>query len=234
MLTSMAPTVAAIGPSDSVIWGTSYDWANFEEDIEELSGVDTNAVNEDLENAADFAGFIIESDQVISGTTQFFIETYDEDTTVEITDPNGVTHELNERVTELTVRHGRLGNIGFTTAWTDENESIDFWMSGSTEEIFVIDAVYTEYVDDDLMVYGGYLEMSGEFALENELQFNLQIIAADEVLAPELGMGFSVSFAIPAIESDWISSEPLDYQHNLSTPPDEERGEDGECYPVEA
>ena len=69
MLTSMAPTVAAIGPSDSVIWGTSYDWANFEEDIEELSGVDTNAVNEDLEKAADFAGFIIESDQVISGTT---------------------------------------------------------------------------------------------------------------------------------------------------------------------
>ena len=147
MLTSMAPTVAAIGPSDSVIWGTSYDWANFEEDVEELSGVDTNAVNEDLEAAADFAGFIIESDQVISGTTQFFIETYDDDSTVEITDPNGVTHELNERVTELTVRHGRLGNIGFTTAWTDENESIDFWMSGSTEEIFVIDAVYTEYVD---------------------------------------------------------------------------------------
>ena len=233
MLTSMAPTVAAIGPSDSVIWGTSYDWANFEEDVEELSGVDTNAVNEDLEAAADFAGFIIESDQVISGTTQFFIETYDEDLTVEITDPNGVTHELNERVTELTVRHGRLGNIGFTTAWTDENESIDFWMSGSTEEIFVIDAVYTEYVDDDLMVYGGHLEMSGEFALENELQFNLQIIAADEVLAPELGMGFSVSFEIPSIESEWISSEPLDYLHHLSTPPDEEGEEDGECYPVQ-
>ncbi|MEE3315705.1 MAG: hypothetical protein VX184_02545, partial [Candidatus Thermoplasmatota archaeon] len=189
ILTSLTPTAAAVGPSDSVIWGTSYDWANFEGDIEELSGIDTNAVNEDLEEAADYAGFILESDQVISGMTQFFIETYDEDLPVEITDPNGVTRELNERVTELTVRHGRLGNIGFTTAWTDENESIDFWMSGSTEEIFVIDAVYTEYVDDDLMVYGGHLEMSGEFALENELQFNLQIIAADEVLAPELGMG---------------------------------------------
>ena len=186
ILTSLAPTAAAVGPSDSVIWGTSYDWANLEGDIEELSGIDTNAVNEDLEEAADFAGFIIESDQVISGMTQFFIETYDGDLAVEITDPNGVTRELNERVTELTVRHGRLGNIGFTTAWTDEDESIDFWMSGSTEEIFVIDAVYTEYVDDDLMVYGGHLEMSGEFALENELQFNLQIIAADEVLALSL------------------------------------------------
>ena len=222
ILTSLAPTAAAVGPSDSVIWGTSYDWANLEGDIEELSGIDTNAVNEDLEEAADFAGFLIESDQVISGMTQFFIETYDGDLAVEITDPNGVTRELNERVTELTVRHGRLGNIGFTTAWTDEDESIDFWMSGSTEEIFVIDAVYTEYVDDDLMVYGGHLEMSGEFALENELQFNLQIIAADEVLAPELGMGFSVSFEIPSIESEWLASEPLDYLHHLSAPPAEE------------
>ena len=104
-------------------------------------------------------------------------------------------------------------------------------MSASTEQLFVIDAVYTEYVDDDLMVYGGYLEMRGEFALENEFDFNLQIIAADEVLAPELGMGFSVSFEIPSIESEWIASEPLDYLHHLSEEPNEdtnngsERGE---------
>jgi len=219
LLTSMAPTVAAMGPSDSVIWGISYDWGNYENDIEELTGIDTNAANEDLEEAADYAGFLLESDQVISGMTQFFIETYDEDLPVEITDTNGVTRELNERVTELTIRHGNLGDMGFTAAWTDENESIDIWMSASTEQLFVIDAVYTEYVDDDLMVYGGYLEMSGEFALESNLEFNLQVIAADEVLAPELGMGFSVSFEIPSIESEWIASEPLDYLHHLSEEP---------------
>ena len=37
LLTSMAPTVAAVGPSDSVIWGISYDWANYENDIEEIT-----------------------------------------------------------------------------------------------------------------------------------------------------------------------------------------------------
>ena len=47
LLTSMAPTVAAVGPNDSVIWGISYDWGNYENDIEELTGIDTNAVNED-------------------------------------------------------------------------------------------------------------------------------------------------------------------------------------------
>jgi len=219
LLTSMAPTVAAVGPSDSVIWGISYDWANYENDIEEITGIDTNAANEDLEAAADYAGFLLESDQVISGMTQFFIESWDDDETVEITDANGDTHEVTKRVTELTIRHGNLGDMGFTAAWTDENESIDIWMSASTEQLFVIDATYTEYVDDELMVYGGDLDMSGEFALESNMEFNLQVIAADEVLAPELGMGFSVSFEIPSINSQWRTDEPLDYLHHLSEEP---------------
>jgi len=219
LLTSMAPTVAAVGPSDSVIWGISYDWANYENDIEEITGIDTNAANEDLEAAADYAGFLLESDQVISGMTQFFIESWDDDETVEITDANGDTHEVTKRVTELTIRHGNLGDMGFTAAWTDENESIDIWMSASTEQLFVIDATYTEYVDDELMVYGGDLDMSGEFALESNMEFNLQVIAANEVLAPELGMGFSVSFEIPSINSQWRTDEPLDYLHHLSEEP---------------
>ena len=219
LLTSMAPTVAAVGPSDSVIWGISYDWANYENDIEEITGIDTNAANEDLEAAADYAGFLLESDQVISGMTQFFIESWDDDETVEITDTNGDTHEVTKRVTELTIRHGNLGDMGFTAAWTDENESIDIWMSASTEQLFVIDATYTEYVDDELMVYGGDLDMSGEFALESNMELNLQVIAANEVLAPELGMGFSVSFEIPSINSQWRTDEPLDYLHHLSEEP---------------
>ena len=219
LLTSMAPTVAAVGPSDSVIWGISYDWANYENDIEENTGIDTNAANEDLEAAADYAGFLLESDQVISGMTQFFIESWDDDETVEITDANGDTHEVTKRVTELTIRHGNLGDMGFTAAWTDENESIDICMSASTEQLFVIDAAYTEYVDDELLVYGGDLDMSGEFALESNMEFNLQVIAANEVLAPELGMGFSVSFDIPSINSQWRTDEPLDYLHHLSEEP---------------
>ena len=222
LLTSMAPTVAAVGPNDSVIWGISYDWGNYENDIEELTGIDTNAVNEDLEEAADFAGFLLESDQVVSGMTQFFIESWDDDDAVEITDANGDTHEVTKRMTELTIRHGNLGDSGFTAAWTDENESIDIWTSASVEQLFVIDAVYTEYVDDGLMVYGGDLDMSGEFSLESNMEFNLQVIAADEVLAPELGMGFSVSFEIPSITSEWRADEPLDYLHHLSEESTEE------------
>ena len=143
LLTSMAPTVAAVGPSDSVIWGVSYDWAHFEGDFENMTGVDTNAVNEDLEDAAEYAGFILETDQVVSGGSHFFVESWDDDVVVTIDDANGVSHQVTKRMTELTIRHGLLFDMGFTAAWTDENESIDIWMSASQEIVMVIDAVYT-------------------------------------------------------------------------------------------
>ena len=74
LLTSIAPAVAATGPSDSVIWGVSYDWGDFEGDVLEMTGVDTNAANEDLEAAAEYAGFDLASDQVLSGSSHYFIE----------------------------------------------------------------------------------------------------------------------------------------------------------------
>ena len=225
LLTSMAPTVAAVGPSDSVIWGVSYDWAHFEGDFENMTGVDTNAVNEDLEDAAEYAGFILETDQVVSGGSHFFVESWDDDVVVTIDDANGVSHQVTKRMTELTIRHGLLFDMGFTAAWTDENESIDIWMSASQEIVMVIDAVYTEYVDSDMMVYGGDLEMSGEYGQEADLSFNLQVIAADEVEAPEIDLGYSVSFEIPNLSSEWRVDQPVDYHHHLSEQPvNEESG----------
>ena len=219
LLTSMAPTVAAVGPSDSVIWGISYDWSHFEGDIENMTGVDTNAVNEDLGDAAEYSGFILETDQVISGGSHFFVESWDNDDVVTIEDANGVSHQVTKRMTELTIRHGLLFDMGFTMAWTDENESIDIWMSASQEIVLVIDAVYTEYVDSDLMVYGGDLEMSGEYGQQADLSFNLQVIAADEVEAPEIDLGYSVSFEIPNLSSEWRVDQPVNYHNHLSEQP---------------
>jgi hypothetical protein len=220
----MAPTVAAVGPNDSVIWGISYDWAHFEGDVENMTGVDTNAVNEDLEDAAEYAGFILETDQVVSGGSHFFVESWDDDDVVTIDDANGVSHQVTKRMTELTIRHGLLFDMGFTMAWSDENESIDVWMSASEEIVLVIDAVYTEYVDSDLMVYGGDLEMSGEFGDQTDLSFNLQVIAADEVEAPEIDLGYSVSFEIPTLSSEWRVDQPVNYHHHLSEQPSSEGG----------
>ena len=75
LLSAMAPYTAAVGPSDSTIWGLSYDWGHFEGDVQNMTGVDTEATNEDLEEAADYAGFILESDQVPVSYTHLTLPT---------------------------------------------------------------------------------------------------------------------------------------------------------------
>ena len=226
LLTSIAPTAAAVGPSDSVIWGVSYDWGDFEGDVLDMTGVDTNAVNEDLEEAADYAGFDLELDQVLSGSSHFFIESWDDDETVEILDIHGNTHQVTKRVTELTVRHGLLADAGFTAAWVDNDEAINIWYSVSQEMVLVIDATYVEYVDSDLLVYGADLEMSGEVSNTADLSMNLQVIAAGEVEAPEVDLGYSISMEVPSLSSEWRVDQPLDYLQQLNEEPSESN-EDG-------
>ena len=221
LLTSIAPTAAAVGPSDSVIWGVSYDWGDFEGDVLDMTGVDTNAVNEDLEEAADYAGFDLELDQVLSGSSHFFIESWDDDETVEIQDIHGNTHQVTKRVTELTVRHGLLADAGFTAAWVDNDEAINIWYSVSQEMVLVIDATYVEYVDSDLLVYGADLEMSGEVSNTADLSMNLQVIAAGEVESPEVDLGYSISMEVPSLSSEWRVDQPLDYLQQLNEEPSE-------------
>jgi len=219
LLTSIAPAAAATGPSDSVIWGVSYDWGDFEGDVLEMTGVDTNAANEDLEAAAEYAGFDLDSDQVLSGSSHFFIESWDGDETVEIQDIHGNTHQVSQRITELTVRHGLLADAGFTASWVDNDEAIDIWYSASQEMVLVIDATYVEYVDSDLMVYGADLEMSGEVSNSADLSMNLQVIAAGEVEAPEVDLGYSISMEVPSLSSEWRVDQPLDYLQQLNEEP---------------
>ena len=219
LLTSIAPAAAATGPPDSVIWGVSYDWGDFEGDILEMTGVDTDAANEDLEAAAQYAGFDLASDQVLSGSSNFFIESWDGDETVEIQDIHGNTHQVSQRITELTVRHGLLADAGFTASWVDDDEAIDIWYSASQEMVLVIDATYVEYVDSDLMVYGADLEMSGEVSNSADLSMNLQVIAAGEVEAPEVDLGYSISMEVPSLSSEWRVDQPLDYLQQLNEEP---------------
>jgi len=237
MLTSLAPTASAMGPADSSIWGLSYDWAHFEGDVQNMTGVDTNAVNDDLEEAAEYAGFTLETDQVLSGSSHFYVESWDESDIVEIQDIHGATHQVSKRVTELTVRHGLLADAGFTMAWNDDTESIDVWYSASQELVLVVDATYTEYVDSDMMVYGADLEMTGEVSDSAELSMNIQVIAAGEVEAPEVDLGYSLSMEIPSLVSQWRVDEPMDYLYDLTEPTGSDDGEgegdDGECYPVQ-
>ncbi len=217
LLISIPPATASPPTSESTIWGISYDWGDFENDVLNMTGVDTNAANEDLESAADYAGFSLESDQVLSGSTHILIDSWDDNEEVIIYDTEAIGHVVTKRITELTIRHGILADVGFSSSWSDGNESIDIWLSASQESVIVIDASYTEYVDSNLMVYGADLEMNGYFQDSGSISLGAEFAIANELESPVLDLSYSISLEIPNINSEWRSfDEPLDYLHHIS------------------
>ena len=127
MMTSTAPTVLANGPSDSLIWGISYDWSNMDEDQVTLMGIDPEEVYDELEEAAQYATFNLVIANVLSGSSHFFLEQWDTSGTMTVEDAHGNSHEVTERNTIMTFRHGSRIDSGAIMYWEDGNENIDIW-----------------------------------------------------------------------------------------------------------
>ena len=223
---SSLSSVAADGQEESTIWGVSYDWSHFEGDSLNMTGVDVNEVNRDMKDAADYAGFSLDYDQVLTGTTQFFVESWDDPGSYTVTDVNGTSYPVSKRVTELTIRHGSLADTGIASNWSDGNEEIDLWSSAYQDHLAVINANYVEFVDDDLVVYGAELQMNGEISISMGFEIEIGILAANESLSPEISADASLSFSIPNLTSNWKVFDPVDYHFMLESEPNNESAGD--------
>ena len=219
ILTHSSSLVAADSHEESIIWGVSYDWSHFEGDTLNMTGVDVNEVNRDMRDAADYAGFVLDYDQVLTGTTQLFVESWDDTGEYAVMDIDGTSHPVNKRITELTIRHGSLADTGLASRWTDDSEDIDVWSNAYQDTLAVVNAHYVEYVDDNLTVYGADLTMNGDFSISMGFDVEVDIRAANETLEPEVSADALLGFSIPTLTSNWRVFEPLEYHFMLESEP---------------
>ena len=226
---SSLSSVAADGQEESTIWGVSYDWSHFEGDSLNMTGVDVNEVNRDMKDAADYAGFSLDYDQVLTGTTQFFVESWDDSGDYTVTDVNGTSYPVSKRVTELTIRHGSLADTGIASNWSDGNEEIELWSSAYQDTLAVINANYVEFVDEDLVVYGAELQMDGELSISMGFDIEVGVLAANESLSPEISADASLSFSIANMTSNWKVFDPVDYHFMLESEPTDESAGDADA-----
>ena len=213
MVVSTAPLSNAEGQDESTIWGITYDWSHFEGDAFNMTGVDVNELNRDLAEAASYAGFDLDYDQVLSGTTQMFVESWDEAGPFTVTlSGNGESYQVSKRITELTIRHGSMADTGMATNWSDGDEKIEAWISAYQDYLLVLNAHYVEYVDGDMLVYGGELLLDAEFSVSMGFDAELGVTAANEALSPDVSANVQLSFEIPDLEATWNPQwRPVDY-----------------------
>ena len=186
MVVSTAPLTNAEGQEESSIWGITYDWSHFEGDAFNMTGVDVNDLNADLSAAAEYAGFDMDYDEVLSGTTQIFVESWDESGPFTVTTEDGTSHQVGKRITELTVRHGSMADTGMATNWSDGGEKIEAWLSAYQDYLLVMNANYVEYVDENMFVYGAEIALDSTFSVSMGFDAEIGVTAASETVSPDV------------------------------------------------
>ena len=216
LLTSFSPIVSASGPSDSVIWGVSYDWSELDNDQETLTGISPSEIFQDLEQAAIIAKFDLDALSIISGNTYLFFEQWEDEGTISFEDANGDLYDASVRNTEITLRHGSRNDQGISTSWVDENSSIDIDYRASQTGLVVFDVLYTEYLNSDSEHLGADLTITGTAEQATDVEFSVDLIGGGESYDAEVGLGVTTGITIDSIVSEWRTFEPLPLLTNMS------------------
>jgi len=222
--TSTDTETNAQGQDESSIWGITYDWSHFEGDAFNMTGIDVNELNLDLKEAASYAGFDLDYDQVLSGTTQVFVESWEDAGPFTVTTDDGDSHQVGKRITELTIRHGSLADTGMATNWSDGDEKIDAWISAYQDYLLVMNANYVEYVDENMFVYGGEILLDTQFTVSLGFEAELGVTAASETISPDISANMELSFEIPELEATWTPYYALDYHFVMGSEPSQDSG----------
>ena len=216
LLTSFSPVVSASGPSDSVIWGVSYDWSELDNDQETLTGISPTEIFQDLEQAAIIAKFDLDALSIISGNTYLFFEQWEDEGTISFEDANGDLYDATVRNTEITLRHGSRNDQGISTSWIDENSSIDIDYRASQTGLVVLDVLYTEYLNTDSEHLGADLTITGTAEQATDVELSVDLIGGGESYDAEVGLGVITGITIDSIISEWRTFEPLPLLTNMS------------------
>ena len=215
-LSSTIPVATATGPSDSIIWGITYDWANLDDDQETMTGVSPLQIFEDLEQAAMIAKFDLEALSLISGNSFIFIEQWEDDGTTQIEDGDGDLHTVIVRHTEITLRHGSRNDQGIIAFWEDANSSIDISYRASQNLLAVFDIVYTEYLTSNLEHIGADMSVTGSANQESELGLEFDLRGGGESFDADVEFEVSSGISVDSITSEWRTLEPIDILRQMS------------------
>jgi len=227
--TTGADSDVAFSENDPLTWGVEYQWTNLEEDVGAMTGLPLLGMIDDVTEAADYAGFDMTYVQVSSGTTLFYIDQWEGEDIITITDADGDSHYVNQRYTQLTLRHGILFDSAVLMDWVDDSESIDAVLSADFQELFVIDALYVEYVTANLEIVGADLTLSGEIEAGAGFGFDAEIDAGGESVDWDIDVSGTLGFEIASLEVEMRLYEPNPIYEDLLNASDDDHVE-MDCY----
>ncbi|MDC0055772.1 low-density lipoprotein receptor class A repeat-containing protein [Deltaproteobacteria bacterium] len=215
ILTAMMLIGSAVAPiaqaqsteaPDSVLFGVGYEWSNYDNDINALTGISLENILVDVMKAADDSGIELVLAEVTSGSSSVIIDQYDGDNTTWYDANLDESLELTKVHTDVFVRHGVLVDTAVITSWADlsmeSDASWDVIYSIDSQQLFTLDAEYIEYIDADGLLHGMDLQLSMNSQQTLEIDFMGEISGNDETLPFNVQLDAMVNYAINDLNSE--------------------------------
>ena len=142
-LSPMALVQAQPAEASEYYYGVEYDWTSLDNDLQNVSGLDIQALFMEIMEDATDAGFNLDLGQLTTGSTNVYVHQTEDISPQTIQDADGADVEVWSRSSEVVLRHGLLSNFILLTDWSEttfgsDTTSFDIGVVAEAENVLTV------------------------------------------------------------------------------------------------
>ncbi len=200
-LSPMALVQAQPAQTSEYYYGVEYDWTSLDNDLQNISGLDIQALFTEIMNDADAAGFNLDLGQLTTGATNIYVHQTEDISPQTIQDLSGEDIEVWSRTSDVVVRHGLLSNAVVLTDWSEttfgsDPTSFDISIIGEAENVLAVDILYTEYLNDAYELIGADMDIDMTVGNDMNLAVDIALEGGGETLSVDFDTGINFEYTI--------------------------------------
>jgi len=205
LLTALSPLATVQAQPDQAseyYYGVEYDWTSLDSDLQNVSGLDIQALFTEIMDDATDAGFNLDLGQLTTGATNVYVHQTEDITPQTIQNLDGDDLEVWSRTSDVTLRHGILSNFVLLTDWSEgasfggDPTSFDLDVIAEAENVLTVDILYTEYLNDAYELVGADIGVDMTVGNDMNLGVDIALEGGGEEMTVDFDTGINFEYSI--------------------------------------
>ena len=211
LVTALAPIASVQAVPDEAseyYYGVEYDWSSLDSDLENVTGLDVQALFTEIMADADAAGFNLDIGQLTTGASNVYVHQTEDITPQTIQDLDGNDVQVWSRTSDVVLRHGLLSNAVIMTDWSEttfgsEPTSFDIDVIATAENVLMVDIAYTEFLNDAYELVGADMDIAMTVGADLDLGIDVMLEGGGEDLTVDFNTGIDFAYTIASDDAEW-------------------------------
>ena len=216
LLTALSPVATVQStPTEAseYYYGVEYDWSSLDSDLENVTGLDVQALFTEIMADADAAGFNLDLGELTTGSSNVYIHQTEDISPQTVQDLDGNDVQVWSRTSDVVLRHGVLSTSVLMTDWEEttfgsDTTSFDIDVVATAENVLTVDIVYTEYLNDDYHLVGADMDLDMTVGMDLGLTVDVTLQGDGETFTVDFDTGAALDYSLDSSDAQWRLGQP--------------------------